>query len=242
MTQHVTAQHLTRLACLYVRQSTLQQVLENTESTSRQYALRERARALGWADERIVVIDQDLGHSGASTADRLGFQRLVAEVGLGQVGLVLGLEVSRLARNSRDWHHLLEICALTHTLILDEEGLYDPSTFNDRLLLGLKGTMSEAELFVLRARLQGGIRNYARRGALKLPLPIGLCYTENEVIVLDPDLLVQTSIREVFRSFEHDFLCIHDRSPFSPGTPALSSADSLRTASRRDCLGRNPAP
>ncbi len=202
MAQHVTAQHLTRLACLYVRQSTLQQVLENTESTLRQYALRERARALGWADERIVVIDQDLGHSGASTADRLGFQRLVAEVGLGQVGLVLGLEVSRLARNSRDWHHLLEICALTHTLILDEEGLYDPSTFNDRLLLGLKGTMSEAELFVLRARLQGGIRNYARRGALKLPLPIGLCYTENEVIVLDPNLLVQTSIHEVFRSFQ----------------------------------------
>ena len=201
MAQHVTAQHLTRLACLYVRQSTLQQVLENTESTARQYALRERARALGWADERIVVIDQDLGHSGASTVDRLGFQRLVAEVGLGQVGLVLGLEVSRLARNSRDWHHLLEICALTHTLILDEEGLYDPSTFNDRLLLGLKGTMSEAELFILRARLQGGILNKARRGALKLPLPIGLCYTENEVIVLDPDLLVQTSIHEVFRSF-----------------------------------------
>src|SRR2546422_7285681 len=126
MVQQVTACHPTRLACLYVRQSTLQQVLENTESTSRQYALRERARALGWADERIVVIDQDLGHSGASTADRLGFQRLVAEVGLGQVGLVLGLEVSRLARNSSDWHHLLEICALTQTLILDEEGLYDP--------------------------------------------------------------------------------------------------------------------
>ena len=141
MLQHVTAHHLTRLACLYVRQSTLQQVIENTESTSRQYALRERARALGWPDERIVVIDQDLGHSGASTADRLGFQRLVADVGLGHVGLVLGLEVSRLARNSSDWHHLLEICALTHTLILDEEGLYDPSTFNDRLLLGLKGTI-----------------------------------------------------------------------------------------------------
>jgi DNA invertase Pin-like site-specific DNA recombinase len=187
MIQHVTAHHLTRLACLYVRQSTLQQVLENTESTSRQYALRERALALGWADERIVVIDQDLGHSGASTADRLGFQRLVAEVGLGQVGLVLGLEVSRLARNSSDWHHLLEICALTHTLILDEEGLYDPSTFNDRLLLGLKGTMSEAELFVLRARLQGGILNKARRGALKLVLPMGLCYTESDTVVLDPN-------------------------------------------------------
>ncbi len=203
MIQHVTAHHLTRLACLYVRQSTLQQVLENTESTSRQYALRERARALGWADERIVVIDQDLGHSGASTVDRLGFQRLVAEVGLGQVGLVLGLEVSRLARNSSDWHHLLEICALTHTLILDEEGLYDPSTFNDRLLLGLKGTMSEAELFVLRARLQGGILNKARRGALKLTLPIGLSYTESDTIVLDPNMQVQATMREVFHSFEH---------------------------------------
>jgi DNA invertase Pin-like site-specific DNA recombinase len=203
MLQHVTAHHLTRLACLYVRQSTLQQVMENTESTSRQYALRERARALGWSDERIVVIDQDLGHSGASTADRLGFQRLVAEVGLGRVGLVLGLEVSRLARNSSDWHHLLEICALTHTLILDEEGLYDPSTFNDRLLLGLKGTMSEAELFVLRARLQGGILNKARRGALKLPLPIGLCYTESDTIVLDPNMQVQATMREVFHSFEH---------------------------------------
>jgi DNA invertase Pin-like site-specific DNA recombinase len=203
MVQQVTAQHLTRLACLYVRQSTLQQVLENTESTARQYALRDRARALGWADERIAVIDQDLGHSGASTVDRLGFQRLVAEVGLGHVGLVLGLEVSRLARNSSDWHQLLEICALTHTLILDEEGLYDPATFNDRLLLGLKGTMSEAELFVLRARLQGGILNKARRGALKLPLPIGLCYTESQAIALDPDLQVQATIREVLRTFEH---------------------------------------
>jgi DNA invertase Pin-like site-specific DNA recombinase len=203
MLQHVTAHHLTRQACLYVRQSTLHQVFENTESTARQYALRERALALGWADERIVVIDQDLGHSAASTADRLGFQRLVASVGLGQVGLVLGLEVSRLARNSSDWHHLLEICALTQTLILDEEGLYDPSTFNDRLLLGLKGAMSEAELFVMRARLQGGILNKARRGALKLALPIGLCYTESDAIVLDPNLQVQASIGEVFRSFQH---------------------------------------
>src|SRR5215471_10500087 len=181
MLQHVSAHHLTRLACLYVRQSTLQQVMENTESTARQYALRERARALGWPEERIVVIDQDLGHSGASAADRLGFQRLVAEVGLGHVGLVLGLEVSRLARNSSDWHQLLEICALTRTLILDEEGLYDPATFNDRLLLGLKGTLSEAELFVLRARMQGGILNKARRGALKLILPIGLCYTRSAI-------------------------------------------------------------
>jgi len=202
MVHQVAAHHLTRLACLYVRQSTLHQVFENTESTSRQYALRERALALGWAEERILVIDQDLGHSAASTADRLGFQRLVAQVGLGQVGLVLGLEVSRLARNSSDWHHLLEMCALTRTLILDEEGLYDPSTFNDRLLLGLKGAMSEAELFVMRARLQGGILNKARRGALKLALPSGFCYTESDTIVLDPDLQVQATIREVFHCFE----------------------------------------
>ena len=203
MLQHVTAHHLTRLACLYVRQRTLQQVFENTESTARQYALRKRALVLGWAEERIMVIDQDPGHSTASTADRLGFQRLVAQVGLGQVGLVLGLEVSRLARNSSDWHHLLEICVLTQTLILDEEGLYDPSTFNDRLLLGLKGAMSEAELFVMRARLQGGILNKARRGALKLALPVGLCYTEADAIVLDPDLQVQTALREIFLSFQH---------------------------------------
>src|SRR3989440_7802426 len=169
---------------------------------TRQYALRERARALGWAEERIVVIDQDLGHSGTSMSDRLGFQWLVAEVGLGRVGLVLGLEVSRLARNSSDWHQLLEICALTRTLILDEEGLYDPATFNDRLLLGLKGTLSEAELFMLRARLQGGILNKARRGALKLVLPMGMGYTESDTIVLDPNVQVQATIREVFHSFE----------------------------------------
>lgn len=198
MAQSVAAHHLIRLACLYIRQRTLQQVLENTESTARQDALHERARALGWAEERIIVIDQDLGHSGASTADRLGFQWLVAEVGLGRVGLVLGLEVSRLARNSSDWHQLLEMCSLTRTLILDEEGLYDPATFNDRLLLGLKGAMSEAELFVMHARLH---LNKARRGALKLTLPIGLCSTEADAIVLDPDMQVQASIHDVFRSF-----------------------------------------
>jgi DNA invertase Pin-like site-specific DNA recombinase len=201
MVGQVASHHLARVACLYVRQSTLQQVFEHAESTARQYALRARALMLGWADERIVVIDEDLGHSGASTADRLGFQRLVAEVGLGHVGLVMGLEVSRLARNSSDWHQLLEICALTGTLILDEDGLYDPATFNDRLLLGLKGTMSEAELYVMRARLQGGILNKARRGALKVALPIGLCYAEDERIVLDPHLQVQMTIRQIFAAF-----------------------------------------
>lgn len=135
--QKVTAEHLSRAAYLYVRQSSLKQVLEHGESTQRQYALRERAVALGWPTERIVVIDSDLGRSGASSADRAGFQQLVAEVGMGRAGLVMGLEVSRLARNSSDWHRLLEICALSDTLILDEDGLYDPGDFNDRLVLGL---------------------------------------------------------------------------------------------------------
>lgn len=176
LSQKVTARHLQRQAMLYVRQSTLHQVLENTESTARQYALRERAVGLGWPTERVVVIDQDLGQSGASAIDREGFQRLVAEVGLGQVGMVMGLEVSRLARSSLDWHQLLELCSLTGTLILDEDGLYDPATFNDRLLLGMKGAMSEAELHVLRARLRDGILNQAQRAALKLQLPVGLVY------------------------------------------------------------------
>ena len=198
----ITARHLARQAMLYVRQSTLHQVLENTESTARQYGLRERAIALGWEASRIVVIDQDLGQSGASAADRLGFQRLVAEVGLGHVGLVMGLEVSRLARSSLDWHHLLEICAMTETLILDEDGLYDPATFNDRLLLGLKGTMSEAELHVLKARLQGGILHQAQRGALKVPLPIGLVYAEDGSVILDPDAQIQQAIRLLFATFK----------------------------------------
>src|SRR5918911_5636326 len=184
--QKITASHLQRLAYLYVRQSTLRQVVENTESTVRQYALRERAVALGWPLDRIIVLDGDQGQSGASAADRAAFQTLVAEVGLGRVGLVLGLEVSRLARNNRDWHQLLEICALTQTLILGEDGVYDPSSFNDRLLLGLKGTMSEAELHVLRARLQGGIRNKARRGELFVRPPMGFVYT-NGKLILDPD-------------------------------------------------------
>ena len=160
----VTALHLKRDAYVYVRQSTLRQVFENTESTERQYALRQRAVALGWPAERVVVIDSDLGLSGASAVEREGFQRLVADVGMARAGIVLGLEVSRLARNSTDWHRLLEICALTDTLILDEDGVYDPAHFNDRLLLGLKGTMSEAELHVMRARLRGGLLNKARRG------------------------------------------------------------------------------
>jgi len=200
--QKVTARHIQRQAMLYVRQSTLHQVLENKESTARQYALRERAIALGWEISRIITIDQDLGQSGASAVDREGFQRLVAEVGLGHVGLVMGLEVSRLARSSLDWHHLLEICAMTGTLILDEDGLYDPATFNDRLLLGMKGTMSEAELHILRARLRGGILNKAQRAALKLPLPIGLAYAEDESVIFDPDAQIQQALRVLFATFK----------------------------------------
>src|SRR6184192_3600074 len=187
----VTAEHLRRNAYLYVRQSTLRQVLTNTESTMRQYDLRGRAIALGWSAEQVVVIDTDQGRSGASATDRDGFQRLVAEVSMGRAGIVLGLEVSRLARNNADWHRLLEICALSATLILDEDGLYDPCHFNDRLLLGLKGTMSEAELHVLRARLRGGIVNKARRGELEMPVPVGFVYDAAGRVTLDPDQRVQ---------------------------------------------------
>jgi DNA invertase Pin-like site-specific DNA recombinase len=199
--EKVNAGHLKRNAYLYIRQSTLRQVLENTESTIRQYDLRQRAVALGWPIERIMVIDSDLGQSAATAADREGFQKLVTEVSLEKAGIVLGLEVSRLARNSTDWHRLLEICALTDTLILDEDGLYDPRHFNDRLLLGLKGAMSEAELHVIRARLQGGIWNKARRGELQCPLPVGLVYNSEGRPVLDPDKQVQESMRFFFDAF-----------------------------------------
>jgi len=183
------------------RQSTPRQVRENSESTKRQYALRQRAIALGWHSDHIVVLDNDLGQSGASAVDREGFKKLVAEVGMGHAGLVIGLEVSRLARNSSDWHRLLEICAFTDTLILDEDGLYDPAHFNDRLLLGLKGTMSEAELQVMQARMRGGLVSKARRGELRLPLPVGFLYDIQNQVILDPDQQVQQSIRSLFQSF-----------------------------------------
>ncbi|MEU1601241.1 recombinase family protein [Streptomyces sp. NPDC005708] len=198
----VTAAHLARDAYLYIRQSSLKQVLNNTESTVRQYGLKERAVALGWPADRIHVIDTDQGQSGASAADREGFQRLVTEVGMGHAGIVLGLEVSRLARNNSDWHRLLEICAMSGTLILDEDGLYDPCDFNDRLLLGLKGSLSEAELHLLKARLRGGQLSKARRGELVSPLPIGLVYDPAGKAVLDPDAAIQQAIRAVFELFD----------------------------------------
>src|SRR2546428_8173430 len=200
MHHKIAATHLQRQAYLYVRQSTLRQVVEHAESTRRQYALRERAVALGWPVDRVVVVDSDLGQSGAD-GDREGFQRLVAAVGMGEVGVVLGLEVSRLARSSTDWHRLLEICALTDTLILDEDGLYDPAHFNDRLLLGLKGTMSEAELHVLRARLLGGQRAKASRGELTVRLPVGLVTDPASRVILDPDQQVQAAVRALFATF-----------------------------------------
>src|SRR3569833_3092667 len=172
----VTAEHLRREAFIYVRQSTPRQVFENTESTQRLYALHDRALALGWPGERIHTIDDDLGLSGKSAENRDGFQHLVSEVALSHAGKVLGLEVSRLARNNADWQRLLELCALSGTLISDEDGVYDPAHFNDRLLLGLKGTMSEAEVHVLKARLLGGLLNEARRGELVVPLPVGFVY------------------------------------------------------------------
>jgi DNA invertase Pin-like site-specific DNA recombinase len=198
----VTADHLRRDAYLYVRQSTLRQVAENVESTQRQYALRDRAVAAGWSAEQIHVIDNDLGKSGSSATARDGFQHLVSEVALGKAGIVMGLEVSRLARNSADWHRLIELCSLSGTLILDEDGVYDPASFNDRLLLGLKGTMSEAELHIIRARLRGGILNKARRGELEIRPPAGLIYRPDGKIVLDPNIEVQGAIRMLFDTFD----------------------------------------
>ena len=197
----VQPHHLERAAYLYVRQSSMKQVVENVESTKRQYALRARATALGWSDDRVIVIDSDQGQSGASAAWREGFQRLVSEVGMGQAGIVMGLEVSRLARNNADWHRLLEICALADTLILDEDGVYDPANFNDRLLLGLKGTMSEAELHVLKARLRGGILNKVRRGEYRCALPTGLVYDGAGNVALDPDSQIRETIAYFFDTF-----------------------------------------
>jgi len=193
--------HLDRQAFIYVRQSTLFQVRENTASTARQYDLHQRARDLGWPPEHISIIDQDQGHSGASTVGRDGFQLLIAEVGLGRAGAVFSLEVSRLARSCSDWYRLLEICALTDTLVIDEEGVYDPGLFNDRLLLGFKGTMSEAELHWLRSRLQGGKLEKAMHGELRFRPPTGLVLDPLGRVVLDPDEEIQHAVQLIFSLF-----------------------------------------
>src|SRR5213080_2580294 len=198
----ITASHLSRQAIVYLRQSSAAQVEHNRESTERQYALASKARELGWPADRILVIDEDLGLSGSGSVARSGFARLTAEVALARVGLVLGLEVSRLARNNADWHRLIDLAGLTDTLIGDADGIYHPALFNDRLLLGMKGAMSEAELHILRARLDGGIRNKAARGELRRGLPVGLVWGEGDgEIRFHPDEAVTGVIAAVSGQF-----------------------------------------
>jgi len=200
--EKLTVSQLGRAAFVYVRQSSQAQLERNVESTARQYALVARAVELGFAREQVVVIDEDLGISGSGLTERSGFARLTAEVALGHAGLVLGLEVSRLARNNVDWYRLLDLCGVTDTLIGDADGLYHPGSFNDRLLLGLKGTMSEAELHVLRSRLQGGIRNKAKRGELRRGLPVGLVWGEEDgEVLLHPDEAIRGAIATIFDRF-----------------------------------------
>ncbi len=198
----VKLNHTRRAAFVYIRQSSPQQVENNRESTARQYALVERACELGWPREQVLVVDEDLGLSGSGSVERSGFARMTAEVALGHVGIVLGLEVSRLARNNADWYHLLDLCGMTDTLIGDSDGIYHPAVFNDRLILGLKGTMSEAELHILRARLDGGIRNKAARGELRRSLPVGFVWGEEEgEVYFDSNEDVVSAIRTVFAKF-----------------------------------------
>lgn len=197
----VRAEHLNRAALVYVRQSTMAQVRFNQESTQRQYALQERALSLGWPEEHIRVIDGDLGISGSGRSKRPGFAQLVTSVSLGEVGAVFGLEISRLARSSADLMKLLELCGLFGTLVIDEDGVYDISDFNDRLLIGLKGTMGEAELHFLHARMIGGKENAASRGELRFPLPVGYIYDADGKTIMDPDEEVQHAISTLFRAF-----------------------------------------
>jgi len=201
MNPKISDQQQTKPAYIYVRQSTLAQVRHHQESTERQYALRQKATELGWSETSIRILDRDLGISGAHTTGRTDFKTLVADVSMGQVGAVFALEASRLARSNADWHRLLELCAMTRTLVIDEDGCYDPGDFNDGLLLGLKGTMAQAELHFLRARLLGGKLNKAQKGELRLPLAVGLCHDENGHIVPDPDEEVRGAVSLVFRLF-----------------------------------------
>jgi DNA invertase Pin-like site-specific DNA recombinase len=202
MNSKIQIQHRQKKAYVYLRQSTMAQVYHHQESTQRQYALKDRALELGWSPDQIRVLDADLGQSGTQMNNRQDFKTLVADVSLEKVGAVFALEASRLSRSCSDWHRLLEICSLTGTLIVDADGCYDPADFNDQLLLGLKGTMSQAELHFIRARLQGGKRNKAQRGELRFPLPVGLVFgDEPGSVLLDPDIEVQNAVRSVFAIF-----------------------------------------
>jgi len=204
----VTNTHRERLAVIYIRQSTIAQVRDHAESTARQYALAEEAVHLGWDQARIVVIDADLGVSGRTASARSGFKELVGRVCVGEVGAIFGIEVSRLARSSADLQRLLELCSLTDTLIVDADGIYDLTSFNDRLLLGLKGTMSEAELHVLAGRLQGAKRAAAARGALRFPLPVGYVYDDAGATVMDADEEIRSAVTDVFAAFEQSIGCL----------------------------------
>jgi DNA invertase Pin-like site-specific DNA recombinase len=201
MNSKIAEHHRSKPAYIYLRQSTPGQVRHHQESTERQYALREMALQLGWSEAAIRILDRDLGKTGTEMTKREDFKTLVADVSMGHVGAVFALEVSRLARSNLDWHRLLELCSLTHTLVIDEDGCYDPADFNDSLLLGLKGTMAHAELHFLRARLQGGKLNKAKKGELRFPLPVGYSYDEQGRIALDPDAEVQGAVALVFRLF-----------------------------------------
>jgi len=195
--------HLMRKACIYIRQSTMAQVRFNQESTERQYNLADQAKSLGWMPEQIRILDGDLAQSGELTTKRDDFKTLVSDVAMGQVGAIFSLESSRLARSNKDWHRLLELCAVTKTLVFDGDGCYDPSDFNDSLVLGMKGTFAQAELHIIRARLHGAKLNRAQKGELRFPLPVGLVF-DGDKIVLDPDQEVQGAVRTVFTLFEQE--------------------------------------
>lgn len=201
MRSKISAHHTARMAYVYLRQSTMGQVLHHQESTERQYALKEKALSCGWTAGKIRVLDADLGQSGAQMGNRADFKTLVADVSLNKVGAIFALEASRLSRSSTDWHRLFQLCSITDTLIVDEDGFYDAGEFNDQLLLGLKGMMSEAELHFIRARLQGGKLHKAQKGQLRFPLPVGLCHDEEGTTVLDPDEAVRDAVRLVFDTF-----------------------------------------
>src|SRR5262245_15515652 len=202
MNPKIAEHHRSRPAYVYLRQSTPYQVRQHQESTERQYALREKALELGWSESLIHTLDRDLGKTGTEMAGREDFKTLVADVSMGKVGAVFALEASRLSRSNTDWHRLLELCALTGTLIIDEDGCYDPADFNDQLLLGLKGTMSQAELHFLRVRLQGGKLNKAKKGELRSPLPVGYVYDDLGRPVIDPDAEVRGAVTVLFQAFQ----------------------------------------
>jgi DNA invertase Pin-like site-specific DNA recombinase len=199
LTSKIADRHLSKQACIYIRQSTLAQVRFNQESTDRQYNLVNKALTLGWNQEQIRVLDRDLGQSG-TVATRMDFKTLVSDVAMGQIGAIFALEASRLARSNKDWHRLLELCAITDTLVIDTDGVYSPGEFNDGLVLGMKGTFAQAELHIIRARLHGGKLNKANRGELRFPLPVGFVYDDDK-IVIDPDQEVQGAVRTVFDLF-----------------------------------------